>query len=71
MEKVLKARNNFFSTTEKLFLSIGHNEDYCHVTCWLLAKQKKSVRSLGDISWSYMGDTSLCLTGKIYKTEFP
>lgn len=69
MEEVLIARNNhFFSTTEKLFLSIGHNEDYCHVTFWLLAKQKKSVRSLGDISWSYMGDTSLRLIGKIYKT---
>lgn len=41
----------------------GYDEDHCNVTCWLLAKPKKSIWSAGDITWRHLGGASLCPPG--------
>ena len=44
--------------------SPGYDEDHSNVSCRFLAKQKKSVRSAGDVTGCCLGGPSLCPPGK-------
>ena len=43
---------------------LGYDEDHGNVSCWLLAKQEKSVRSAGDVTGRCLGGPSLRPPGK-------